>query len=497
MSRRLLSVLEQVKSDPRDETAIADLKKRLVLQSLRTEFHVSKRRLREMAVYLIHEMHEGLRPNNESTLAMIPSFVKQKNAKNFSGLLFAIDLGGTNFRVIRMILERGALVGQQSTKYTIPVEHIEGGTAEGLFGCIAEKISVFMKTFPLPAALQNVAAAGGHFPLGFTFSFPVDQKAIDAGALKNWTKGFTTTGVVGKDVVELLQKEINKRDLPMKVVALCNDTVGTLVTRFFEDDQTELGVILGTGANACYWEARSNITKLPRDPQTEGSGGGNNNNKKVSFDDDQMIVNMEFGNFDSKKLLVLPVTQVDQELDADSPPEQLGKQRFEKMISGKYLGDIVRRVLIRASSHGFLPACIHEQLGKNNRPSFESRDAGLITSDRNPGQHLARAILSERYGCTGLSDADMYFISQVCHLVQRRSAQLAGMAIAAVLMKTGKQDNATVAVDGSVYGKTPGYPRHMMDAIGAVLGDNRGVRVKYTSDGSGLGAGYIAALTQV
>ena len=440
MSRRLLSVLEQVSADPQDDTVITDLKKRLVLQSLRTEFHISNQRLREMAVYLIHEMHDGLRPNNQSTLAMLPSFVQQKDASKFSGLIFAIDLGGTNFRVIRMILERGKLVATQATKYAIPKEHINGGTAEGLFGCIADKIAHFMKTYPLPAALQNVAAAGGHFPLGFTFSFPVDQKAIDAGNLIIWTKGFTTSGVVGNNVVDLFQAEINKRDLPMKITALCNDTVGTLVTRFFEDDQTEIGCILGTGANACYWEARSNITKLA--PQENE----NKSDKKIiSFDDDQMIVNMEFGNFDSKKLLVLPVTQVDQELDAASPPEQQGKQRFEKMVSGKYLGEIVRRILVRASQHGFLPPCIAENLAKEY--VFSSRDAGLITSDRNPGQHLARSILSQRYGCNIASDADIHFISQVCGLVQKRSAQLAGMAIAAVLMKTGKQDNATVAVD--------------------------------------------------
>jgi hexokinase len=423
---------------------------------------------------------------------MLPSFVCQKDANKFSGLVFAIDLGGTNFRVIRMTLERGKLASLQASKYRIPDKHIEGGTHEGLFGCIADKITDFFKQYPLPATLQNIANAGGHFPLGFTFSFPVDQKAIDAGNLINWTKGFTTTGVEGKNVVELFQKQIDKRDLPVKVVALCNDTVGTLVTRFFDDDQAEIGCILGTGANACYWEARSNIVKLPHDPS---KGDDLKKKSKISFDDDQMIVNMEFGNFDSKKLVVLPVTQVDPELDEASPVGQKGKQRFEKMISGKYLGEIARRLLVRCSQTGFLPAVIAEKLTKEFE--FDSRDAGLITSDRNPGAPLAASILRERYGCEIKNGSDIHFIQQICGLVQRRSAQLAGMALAAILLKTGKQDNATVAVDGSVYSKTPGYQRALEDSIAAVLGDARGVRVRFTSDGSGLGAGYIAALTQV
>lgn len=495
MSQRLLTVLEQLKTDPAlDDATISSLKKRLVLQSLRAQFTLSPHRLRELAVYMKHEMHQGLKPLDQqiaqsgapSTLAMLPSFVTAKDAEKFSGVIYAIDLGGSNYRVIRMVLERGKVVKTVSAKSNIPEEHIHG-TSDGLFGCIAESVAKFMsERFP------EDGKDGTRVPLGFTFSFPVEQKAIDAGHLIRWTKGFTTTGVVGNDVVSLLQQQLDKRSIPVKVVALCNDTVGTLITRFFSDDQCEIGCILGTGANACYWEARSNITKLPQ----QMAGEDVSKRSKVSHDDDQMVVNMEFGNFDSARLLVLPVTQIDQELDDDSPPDQKGGQRFEKMISGKYLGEIARRIMVKCSQQGYLPLCIAQQLA--SKPfEFESRDAGLLTSDRSPGAPLARAILLHKYGCDIQDGADMHFIQQICALVQQRSAQLAGMAIAAVLQKTGKQDNATVAVDGSVYFRTPGYARHLADAIGAVLGDARGVRIKFTSDGSGLGAGYIAALTQI
>lgn len=33
--------------------------------------------------------------------------------------------------------------------------------------------------------------------LGFTFSFPIDQKAINAGTLIRWTKGFNIPETVG------------------------------------------------------------------------------------------------------------------------------------------------------------------------------------------------------------------------------------------------------------------------------------------------------------
>ena len=41
--------------------------------------------------------------------------------------------------------------------------------------------------------------------LGFTFSFPVEQQALDKALLIQWTKGFDVDGVVGTDIVEQLQ----------------------------------------------------------------------------------------------------------------------------------------------------------------------------------------------------------------------------------------------------------------------------------------------------
>ena len=44
-----------------------------------------------------------------------------------------------------------------------------------------------------------------------------------------WTKGFSTTGVEGEDVVLLLQRALELRNVHVTVAALANDTVGTLM----------------------------------------------------------------------------------------------------------------------------------------------------------------------------------------------------------------------------------------------------------------------------
>lgn len=59
--------------------------------------------------------------------------------------------------------------------------------------------------------------------LGFTFSFPVEQTALGAGRLITWTKGFSASGAVGEDVVQLLQESLERKKVACKCVALVND----------------------------------------------------------------------------------------------------------------------------------------------------------------------------------------------------------------------------------------------------------------------------------
>jgi len=76
-----------------------------------------------------------------------------------------------------------------------------------------------------------------------------------------------------------------------KVVALLNDSVGTLAGGCYEDPNTLIGVILGTGTNACYAEQVSRIRTLPKGARLRR----------------QMVVNTEWGNFLAPSL---PITQV-------------------------------------------------------------------------------------------------------------------------------------------------------------------------------------------
>ena len=90
-----------------------------------------------------------------------------------------------------------------------------------------------------------------------------------------------------------------------------------------------LGAIFGTGTNGAYLEQVANITKLGNNPAAAAGG--------------VMMVNTEWGAFDNGRA-VLPRTPFDNQVDRQSINPRF--QAYEKFISGMYLGEITRNVLL-------------------------------------------------------------------------------------------------------------------------------------------------------
>lgn len=65
--------------------------------------------------------------------------------------------------------------------------------------------------------------------LGLTFSFPVEQTALDSGVLLTWTKGFAAKNAIGNDIVKLLQDAFDRKHMHVKCVALVNDVSARLI----------------------------------------------------------------------------------------------------------------------------------------------------------------------------------------------------------------------------------------------------------------------------
>lgn len=73
----------------------------------------------------------------------------------------------------------------------------------------------------------------GALHLGLTFSFPVEQTALDSGTLLTWTKGFSAKNAQGNDVVKMLQDALDRKHLHVKCTALVNDVSHIIHPRHF------------------------------------------------------------------------------------------------------------------------------------------------------------------------------------------------------------------------------------------------------------------------
>ncbi|KAK4762877.1 hypothetical protein SAY86_008645 [Trapa natans] len=282
-------------------------------------------RLKQVVDAVAVEMHAGLASEGGSKIRMLLTFVDNLPSGKEKGTYYALDLGGTYFRVMQVQLggHRSSILAHEVERYPIP-EHLLISRSEGLFDFIA---SVF-KQFVERNKNGSECSLDKRRDLGFTFSFPVKQTTVSSGILMKWTKGFAIEDMVGREVAECLQEALIKKGINIRVAALVNDTVGTLALGHYHDADTVAAVVFGTGTNACYLERTDAIIKCQGLLTTSGC----------------MVVNMEWGNFWSSHL---PRTMYDVELDADSPNPNY--QGFEKMISGMYLGEIVRRIILRMS----------------------------------------------------------------------------------------------------------------------------------------------------
>ena len=432
------------------------------LSHLESVFYVSLHDAQEMISHFHREMQRGLAGENGS-LKMIPSFIGRPKGTE-EGRFLALDLGGTNIRVMAVDLDgNGCAAVVSVSKFVIP-KKIMCGTGNELFDFIADCVKEFI--------LENHINIQQRYDLAFTFSFPVDQHSIVSGKLIVWTKGFRVAGVEGQDVVTLLSEALLRKEINcVRVAALANDTVGTLVHKSYADPSCDMGVILGTGTNACYPEKIARILKCT---------------EQGTFR--EMIVNMEWGGFNQLKTNIY-----DHILDSASLNP--GKQMFEKMVSGMYLGEIARLVIVEMMEQGLLfrgtdPAVF-------SRPYLLTAKHLSMMAQGDDRERILQAPLFTEFPLRDVSEFDRQIIREVCRIVFTRAAQLAAAAIAAVVvwMDENLEWEHTVAIDGSLFEKYQGFRGHMIEILHDLFGD-RGSRIKLelATDGSGIGSAIIAAV---
>ncbi|KAL4854923.1 Hexokinase-1 [Chlorella vulgaris] len=439
-------------------------------------FNTPVLRLHALRDAVVEQMEAGL-AGQPGGLMMLPSFVDVLPSGHERGDCYAIDLGGTNLRVahVRLGEDRGSTEAMHIREWCVPPEHFDtdrGTLLRFVARCTAEVVR------------EHCPGGGGPQSrpvIGFCFSFPVEQTALDNGKVLVWTKNFRGSYLLGQDVVAALRSELAAEGLPGAVVpAVMNDTVATLVSLRYREPHTALGIILGTGTNCAYLERVAAIGKLPAGfrPRTPS-----------------MVVNTEWADLASAHL---PSCTEDLWVDCSSTHPGFGL--FEKQVSGLYLGEVARRILLRlAEQVDLFGSGVPGLLARHNR--LDTAHLAAVDEDDSPELSGVAAVLEGVLGVRGTSRQQRQTVQEVCQLVCLRSARLCAAAIAGVLKRIGHPGGSgtagqdvpvpcvVVAVDGSVFAKYPKYRQRLGAALADVCGQAAAasIEMQLAQDGSVLG----------
>ncbi|KAH8294215.1 hypothetical protein KR054_009529 [Drosophila jambulina] len=423
---------------------------------------VVNRMTKELKMGLARETHP------RAAIKCFVTYVQDIPTGKERGKYLALDLGGSNFRVLLVNILSETDIEIEAKTYAFPAP-LMSGTAKELFDYLAECLAQFCH-------LHGVENEG--LSLGFTFSFPCRQEGISKGILVAWTKGFHVEGVVGRNVVELLQDAISRRgDINVTVVAILNDTVGTLLSTAYTTRNCRIGLILGTGSNACYVEKTVNA---------ECFEGYQNSPKPF------MIINTEWGAFGDNGVLEFVRTSYDREIDKETPNP--GKQTYEKCISGMYMGELVRLILTESMSKELLFK--GELSEKLQQPwSFDTSYISEIESDA-PGEYRNCNKVLNSLGLRGNHESDRIGLRYICEAVSSRSAKLCACGLVTLINKMNVNE-VVIAVDGSVYRYHPTYHAMLEKYTKKLLRPGVKFELVVSEDGSGRGAALAAAAIQM
>lgn len=423
------------------------------LKKLKSDFILSNTQILDIANKFSKSMKAGL-DGKKSSLKMLPSFVGIPTGEE-KGIYASIDFGGTNVRMFTV-----ELLGHGKTtiikQISVPLKDQKKGydytsistTGTDLFNFIADNLgSILIPTLK--------------YPLGHTFSFPCHQLDVNKAKLIKWTKEIKTSYVEGQEISEMLKSALKEKKLHnIFPKAIINDTIGTFLTSAYNNPLTSIGSICGTGHNSCYFE--------------DNSDGNRKNN---------MIINIESGNFNE-----IPFTNYDLLLDIES--DKPGDQHLEKMVGGRYLGELTRIIISEYIKNKLIFA-------KGNSEMFMSPN--IIKSEDlscfmvNKGDSI-KDWLNSKCNIFNVLPQDIMALNTIASTVILRSIQLIAATFIGILLHIDQnlEKDHIIAIDGSLYENIPGYAEKL-DITLKNISKNR-FSIDMVKNGSGVGAAIAAAL---
>ena len=273
-------------------------------------FNLNPEQLVEIARAMEDRIIEGLQAEARE-IKCLPSYIPVHEVP-LDGQAMVLDLGGSNVRSALIALNNGVPQIQKG-----PIERVMPWQRNQPF----DKREYLKIQTNLLAALEPPP----DLPLGYCFSYPTESTYDRDAKLITWTKEVFVPDTEGLRVGQMLLNYLRTQDqrVGCSSVTVLNDTIASLFTGGIGPKvDAYISLIVGTGTNMAAFIDSEDIPKLAQKPvQWKGP----------------IAVNLESGNFVPPHL-----TTWDTQLDRDS--ENPNRQRFEKTVSGVYLGRLYKTV---------------------------------------------------------------------------------------------------------------------------------------------------------
>ena len=279
-------------------------------------FALTTEELKAIANNLTEKIETGLKEDGQEILCLPTHIVPKEYIADCKVL--ALDWGGTNFRAAIVEFKDGHATVIEDVKHRLDHVVTKGFTQEKLL----DKMASFI------GGLKHLDSTVTK--IGYCFSYPAATRLNGDAILLRWSKNVDIPDMIGKPVGEPLMKYLNNHkdiNTTFADVKVINDTVACLFAGLPEQTpdhkpfDSYIGLIVGTGTNMAGLMPLNKIEKL--------------NNKSEGA----IPVNLESGNFNLPYLTV-----IDSLVDAMS--NNKGNQRFEKAVSGGYLGEVFKTVFM-------------------------------------------------------------------------------------------------------------------------------------------------------
>ncbi|ODQ65637.1 actin-like ATPase domain-containing protein [Nadsonia fulvescens var. elongata DSM 6958] len=461
--------------------------------------------------------------------SMLPSSIVRMPTGKESGLALAVDLGGSTLRIaivklaVALTKETPVTTMDNSAKILYmtsediqdDIKNSDGKTFFLWIGLRIKQVAdhaldngwVQQNTNSAPASNTPV------IPMGLSWSFPISQTLVSRGRVLSMGKGYErlSKSIIGWDLKDSFDSVFCQLNANISLKAIINDTIASLLSNAYINQNTRLSLIVGTGINASVYLP---ITSIPKYKHVYSEA---NDSLSPLSSAQVTAVNVELsliaGSSDphTSATELFPVTVWDQYL-SDKVVQVPGFQPLEQMVSGRYLGEVARLVisdliLKNQIADSTLPEGFDTVFGLSTKTmSLLAQSISDFDSTDQFTYESSLALFKTYYAHPTLNIDDYkIFLKVFTSLATRAAALTAGSLVAiATIFQTNTKDPPNpiyIAYDGSMVVKYPSFVeqcQNYLDHLCANLPESRHIKLilQQAVEGTVIGAAVACILFQ-